>query len=177
MEDKFIFEMETPAPSVGSKLNLDDSYVCNTCPYPIEILKINDKENTITFKCLNPKEKGTEKTIHIREYIDSIKKYTYLYSKCSLCGKEQNEFKDIPIFSYCIKCDATICHVCIDKHLKTNEKNHPFSSKKFITKNNEKNVKCLLHPTEKNLAFSIKCNKHIRKECMKSNKHINHTKS
>ena len=36
----------TPAPNDGSKLGSNDSYVCTTCPYPIEILKIDDIKNT-----------------------------------------------------------------------------------------------------------------------------------
>ena len=46
---------------IKTKLDVDDSYVCTTCSYPIEILRIDDKENTITFKCLNPKEKENKK--------------------------------------------------------------------------------------------------------------------
>ena len=80
------------------KLDIDDSYVCPTCSNPIEILKIDDKENTLTFKCLNPKENEKEKTIKITEYLDSMRKYTYLNRKCSLCNKKQNEFKNVQFF-------------------------------------------------------------------------------
>ena len=37
----------------------DDTYGCTTCSYPVEILKIDDSENMIIFKCLNPKELET----------------------------------------------------------------------------------------------------------------------
>ena len=170
-------DWDTPAPVDDQKLNTsDDSYGCNTCPYPVEILNIDDKEFTVTFKCLNPAEKETLKTIPINEYLNSMKEHTYLYNECSLCNKKQNEFKENPIYSYCIKCGLVICSDCMTKHLETNEKNHPGLNKEFIIKNNEKWIKCLLHPTEKNLAFCLKCNTHICKECMKSQKHINHTK-
>ena len=159
------------------KLYTNDSYNCPTCPYPIEILEINDIENTLTFKCLSPKEKQTEKTISISEYLDSMRKNTYLYSECSLCNKKQNKSKDTPIFSYCIKCDKIICFDCISKHLEINKKNHPNLNKEYIIKNNEKNIKCLLHPNEKNSAFCFKCNTHICNECKKSKMHKDHLKN
>ena len=181
MEDKVIWikneEAEIHSPNHCSKLGTEYSYFCPFCPFPIEILKIDDKENTLIFKCLNTKEKEEEKTIQINEYLDLIKKYAYLDSKCSLCNKKQNEIKNEPIFSYCIKCDAIICSDCINKHLKINEKNHYGLNTEYIIKNNEKNIKCLLHPKEKNVAFCLKCKIHLCKECVKSQKHINHTKN
>ena len=137
----------------AQKLGIDDAYSCTNCSYPVEILKIDDKENTLTFKCLNPKEKEVEKTIQISEYLDLMKKNTYLYVECSLCHKKQNKFKDVQIFSYCIKCDTIVCSDCVDKHLETNEKNHPYLDGEYIIKINEKSNKCLLHPKEKNLGF------------------------
>ena len=180
MEDRVILIRDekklTPTKNDVQKLSTDDTYAYTSCPLPIEILKIDDKENTLTFKLLNQKDKKIEKTIKINEYLNSMKNYTYLYSECSLCHKKQNEFKNIPTFSYCIKCNIIICSDCINKHLKINEKNHHILNKEYIIKNNEKNIKCLLHPKEKNLSFCLKCNKHICKECMKSQKHINHDK-
>ena len=169
-------EEALPAKNVYTKIITVDAYTCTACPYPIEIFKIDDKNNTITFKCLNPKENQIEKTIQISEYLYSMRKNTYLYSECSLCNRKQNEFKETPVFSYCIKCETIICPDCFEKHLKTNEKNHPSLSIEYIIKNNEKSIKCLSHPKEKNLAFCLKCNTHLCKECLKSEKHINHNK-
>ena len=163
-------------PNDDPKLNSDDSYGCTTCSYPVEILKFEEDKNTVIFKCLNPKGKNFEKTIQINEFLNSMRKYTYLYSECSVCNKKQNASKNVIIFLYCIKCETIICTDCIDKHLKMNERNHHDLNKKYIIKYKEKNIKCLLHPIEKNLAFCLKCNIHICKECMKSQKHINHTK-
>ena len=153
MENKLIsfrnIEAETPEPNDDQKLCIEDSYTCNTCSYPVEILEIDNSENTVTFKCLNPNKIENEITITIDEYLYSMKKYTYLYSECSLCKKKQNEFKETPIFSYCIKCDKIICSDCIFKHLEINAKNHINLNEEYLIKNNEKNVKCLLHPKEK----------------------------
>ena len=168
-------EEAAAAPIVNDEPN--DAYACISCSYPIEILRINDSDNTITFKCLNPNDKEALKTLSISEYLDSMKKYTYLYNECSLCHNKQNEFKDAPIFLYCIKCNAIICPECTEKHLNLNVKNHPNLSSKYLIKNNEKNIKCLLHPKEKNVGFCFDCNAHICNECMKSQKHRTHTQS
>ena len=142
--------ISTPVPNDEPKLNSDDAYVCNICPYPVKILKIDDNKSTVSFKCLNPKEKRAEKTIKINEYLDSMRKYTYLYHECSLCNKKQCELKNTSIFSYCIKCDKIICSDCIDKHLEINENNHHKLNKEYIIKNTERNIKCSLHPIEEN---------------------------
>ena len=61
MEDVFIMarydDAATLSPNDDPKLDINDEYSCTTCPYPVEILKIDDKENTVTFKCLNSTEK------------------------------------------------------------------------------------------------------------------------
>ena len=43
-------------------------------------------------------------------------------------------------------------------------------------KNNEKGVRCFLHPKEKNSSFCFECNIHICEECKKSKKHIGYRK-
>ena len=181
MEDNLFSIIDEDAASLAKvddlKLDAYDTFTCTSCPYPIEILKIDDKNNILIFKCLNPKEKKILKTIPINEYLNLMKKNSYLFSECSLCNKKQNEFKHNPVFSYCIKCNVIICSDCINKHLKINKKNHPDLNTEFIIKNNKKYINCLLHPKEKNLAFCFNCNTHICKECMKSKKHINHTKN
>ena len=144
---------ETSTRKVAQKLTTEDEYLYINYPYPVEILKIDNFENTLTFKCLNSKEKEEVKIMQISEYLDSMKKYADLYVECSLCHKKQNRFKDVQIFSYCIKCDVIICSGCINKHLETNEKNHPYLDGEYIIKINEKSNKCLLHPKEKNLGF------------------------
>ena len=65
-------------------------------------MKIDDINSTLTSKRLNPDEKENQQTIPVSEYLDSIKIYICLYDKCYLRHKEQNEFKDTPIFLYCI---------------------------------------------------------------------------
>ena len=54
----FIRDEETtiPNPNNSPKLNKNDSYVCTTCPFSIEIFRIDDEKNTVTFKFLNQKK-------------------------------------------------------------------------------------------------------------------------
>ena len=156
-----------------------DCYNCTACSYPVEILSINDKENKIKFKCLNPNKKDNHgiQEIAINEYINSMKKNNYLFSQCYICKTLQNEAEDNSIFSYCIKCDKIICNNCINEHLKLNGNNHENMCKDYIIRNNEKGIKCLLHPTEKNIAFCFNCNTHLCNKCLKSKKHIRHRKN
>ena len=63
---------------------------------------------------------------------------------------------------FCIVLNAIQLFVLI-----TNKKNHPNLNRDYIIKNNERSIKCLLHPNEKNLAFCLKCNRHICKKCKK----------
>ena len=175
MEDnKYEIKYEDKKTIAINAINDDDSYGCTNCSYPIEILKIDDLENTITFKCLNPKENAIKNTMAINKYLASMRKNTYLESKCSLCPIKQNELKQTPIFSYCIKCDKIICSECLQGHLELNEKNHPNLDKEYIIKNNEKSIKCLSHPKENNSAFCFECNTHICNKCDKDKTHMGH---
>ena len=50
-------------------------------------------------------------------------------------------------------------------------------SKEYIIKNNEKNIKCLEHPTEKNIAYCFDCNIHLCNKYLKNRKHLIHRKN
>ena len=79
--------------------------------------------------------------------------------------KKQNDFKNVPIYLYCIKCEKIICSNYLLNHLEINGKNHPVFNSEYIIKNNEKFIKCLLHLKEKNLAFCLKCN--LQQRCLR----------
>ena len=155
----------------------NDSYTCTNCAHPIDIFKINDKDNTITFKCLKPKPCSAQKTIPLSEYLKSMKQYTFLYNKCSICGNEQNKFKETPLYLYCTKCDAIICTECLDKHFEQNKNNHPDNNVACIIKNTLKNTNCTLHPNQKNYALCLRCNRHICVDCMITKQHVYHKKN
>ena len=77
-ENKYIDE-EPATPLMNDSLILDKNfcYNCTECSCSIEVLLINDKENTLTFKCLNLIEKDNDKIqkMPINKYIDTLKKY------------------------------------------------------------------------------------------------------
>ena len=145
-------EETKPISNDDPKIDIIDSYGCNACSNQVEILAINEEDNTITFKCLNNNEKENHKiqTIPINEYINKMKKNTYLYSKCSICNQRQNEYKDTPIFSYCFMCNKIICSTCVEEHIELNQKIHQNDNKECIIKNDEKVIKCSIHPNEIN---------------------------
>ena len=70
MEDKPNRDSDdvTPILNGEQKLCTDDVYGCISCSFPVEIFEINDSKNTVTFKCLNPKEKEAKKTIQIIKF-------------------------------------------------------------------------------------------------------------
>ena len=49
MEHNIIFmrdeETTIPIPNDSPKLNTNDSYVCTSCPFPIEIFRIGDEKH------------------------------------------------------------------------------------------------------------------------------------
>ena len=60
METNMIFikdeETAMHIPNLVPKLNTDDSYVCATFQFPIEIFRIDAEKSTLTFKRLNTKK-------------------------------------------------------------------------------------------------------------------------
>ena len=166
----------TPVSSTEKELvtNSQDSYACTECPSEIEIISIDTKKKTITFNCKN----HGKKTMPIDEYISLMEKNTYLFSKCSICSLRQNENKDIPIFSYCIRCQQIICcnQECINKHFNNNKVNHENNSNEYFIDNNKRGIKCILHFYKKNEAYCFDCNRHLCSECLRSGIHKLHRK-
>ena len=155
--------------------NINDCFNCAFCSRTINISAISDKENTLTFKDLNHIKQNNhgKQIISYSENNNKMEKYTtYLDSECSICKKLQNKSKEIPIFFYCIKCGKIICNDCINEHLKLNENHHNYMSKEYIIKNNERGVKCLLHPYERDYDIFFRHNFHICNKCLINKKHI-----
>ena len=82
---------------------------------------------------------------------------TYKNSNCSICGKNQKKDPFLSIFDYCPTCDKIICEKCKRKH----DQSH------YLIKNNEKFVKCLIHPKEYNDSYCNECQTHACKTCRK----------
>ena len=172
-EEDFISTKQMP---LNENIYFDNNecYSCSKCSSNIEILSIDSQKSKITFKCLNKDKINNHhiQTMSINEYIKNMEKNTYLFDKCSICGKEQNSSKNFPIFKYCIKCKGVICNECEDIHKYTKCNN------KILINNNEKGIKCLLHPKNNNVEYCFECHKHICNKCIESKKHYKHkTKS
>ena len=90
----------------------------------------------------------------------------------------ENENKDIPIFSYCIRCQQIICcnQECINKHFNNNKVNHENNSNEYFIDNNKRGIKCILHFYKKNEAYCFDCNRHLCSECLRSGIHKLHRK-
>ena len=84
----------------------------------------------------------------IKEYLDKMIKNTFLYANCSLCQKQQNKMDNNQIFKYCFNCKIHLCNKCLFNH----EQNHIF------IENDKLNIKCKLHPKNKNKSYYIDCN-------------------
>ena len=155
-------ETLTPVPKEENELKDNQSYSCTECSSLIEITSLDEINNILSFKCPTH---GT-KTMTIKEYLEDMKKNTFLYSICSLCKKKQNEINNDEIFNYCTNCKLIICNSCKMNH----DKGHN------IIKNNKNLTICPLHPKNNNLSYCLDCNCHICKECMKHRKHMEHKK-
>jgi len=87
-------------------------YNCSECKSPIEILKLNEIESIIEFKCINNNHKIKMK---IKEYIDKMKKYNdknIFYDICSDEGHEHNNY-----LCYCLDCKQHLCKKCLSSRI------------------------------------------------------------
>ena len=143
-------------------LKENESYSCTECSSNIEITSIDESSNILTFKC----SLHGEKTMSIKDYLNDMKKYTYLYSECNSCKKQQNQMNSNEIFNFCTNCQLVICNNC--------SQNHNISHS--IIKNNKTKIKCNLHPNNNNISYCLDCNCHLCIECLKHRKHMSHKK-
>ena len=152
----------------------NESYSCTECSSNIEILSINYNKSEITFKCLNKKEQNNHgiKTMPISKYIKEMQKNTYLYDKCSMCFREQSLIKNFFLLKYCVNCKKIICNECKEIHIKN------CLGKHFFINNNERRIKCSIHPEKNNADYCFDCTTHLCNNCLETRKHIEHnTKS
>ena len=80
-------------------------YNCDECSSPIEILSINENENTIEFKCA---KNNHQKKIKIKDYINKMKQYIDCKINNEKCGEHKEKYK-----SYCFDCKKHLCKECL----------------------------------------------------------------
>ena len=95
-----------------NEIKENQSYSCTECSLVIEIISLDDINNILSFKC----PKHGQKEMAIKDYLNNMKKNTFLYSICSSCKKNQNEVNNNEIFNYCTKCELVLCNNCLVNH-------------------------------------------------------------
>jgi len=113
---------QAPAGSCIQKDIIINYYNCTECSSLIEILSINDKNNTIEFKCLNKEKNHGKKTMEIKEYLKEMKKFNNEKLNQKKCEIHTNYNKYI---SYCFDCNKHLCKQCLRSrshinHIKNN---------------------------------------------------------
>ena len=105
--------------------------------------------------------------IKINEYIKKIKKNSILINECSICKKNRYSMTKFPTFKYCINCILVLCYEYGEEHInKSNNSGH------YLINNNEKNIKCLIHPQNNNIVYCFDCKRHLKMEIQNLEKEV-----
>ena len=156
---------ERPLKKQISKYVDNDCYACPECDSLIKILYIDENKMKIYFKCYKDVDHNKiKKPMLIKDFLSSCEKNTYLYEKCSKCGKVQNEETDKLLFNYCKECNEIICENCNNNH------------QHELIKNNQRYNKCINHPKNYHIYYCFKCQTHCCNECYKIKSHRGHIK-
>ena len=108
-----------PTPNIKNneiKINNNIYYNCTECSSLIEILSINEYNNSIEFKCLNQNKK---QIMSIKEYLEKYKKYINEKINNEKCDIHKNN----KYISYCFDCNNHLCKDCLKnkKHIQHNK--------------------------------------------------------
>ena len=105
-QNNFIFE---EGETIGGPMKLKEMhYNCIECSSPIEILYINEKTNTIEFRCTN--NDNHKKKVSIKEYINQMKKFSNKKINDDICMKDNHNSK---YEFFCLDCNKHLCKECI----------------------------------------------------------------
>jgi DNA-directed RNA polymerase subunit RPC12/RpoP len=83
-------------------------YNCSECKSHIEILKLNEIESTIEFRCINNNHKIKMK---IKEYLDKMKNFNDKNINSDKCLNKDH--KNNYYECYCLKCNQHLCKECL----------------------------------------------------------------
>ena len=102
------------------KLMKDDLTICPKCSSVVEILAINEDNNTISFRCTKEKEVVT---MPIKEYLKQIsecknKTLEDLKDKCQI----HKESKERNYVSFCLDCNCHLCKECLKTRIHINHR-------------------------------------------------------
>ena len=99
-------------------------YNCSECSSLIEILSINEDDNTIEFNCINNKNHSNK--IEIKEYLQKMEKFKDIKNLNERCEIHNNINDYIKYVNYCFECKLHLCKECLKSKI---NKNH---NKKYI---------------------------------------------
>ena len=131
-------------------------YTCDECNSIPQIINLDEKTKTISFKC----DKHGLKTMNLNTYLYKCLNYNPTNWKCSSCEKIQRNSDET--FIYC-QCNNVFCSSCFRMHQK-NEKGdhkHTIESDKF-------NLRCKKsgdHFEETYKGFCFECKSHFCQKC------------
>ena len=91
-------------------------YNCSECSSLIEIISMNEDNNTIEFNCINNNNHSNK--IEIKEYLDKMEKYNNNKNLNERC-KIHNNINDY--VNYCFECKLHLCKECLKSKI---HKNH-----------------------------------------------------
>ena len=118
----FKFEKgETPETPMYLNMNNEIFYNCSECSSLIEILSINEDNNTIEFNCLSQESQHSKKLVMpIKEYLEKMKKYNN-----NKLNKDECEIHKTTYICYCFDCNCHLCKECLKEgnhlnHIKNN---------------------------------------------------------
>ena len=136
IKEKNNVESAPPTPGFEKEELKNIYYNCTQCPSLIEIISIDENNNTIEFKCLNNKNNHNNDNIVI-----SINEY--------LKKMEENKIENIELgeicyehdindkyYCYCLNCHRPLCRECL---------------KSKVHKNHDKNLILEMQPTEEDI--------------------------
>ena len=161
------FNMETIEPENNQIIEIQ--YNCTECESHIEIISINENENTIEFQCIKNNHK---KKIKIKDYLSKIKHHNNKNANDDKCSEHNNLIYQ----AYCLECKKHLCNECLKlrnhiNHTKNNneikkiEKDNLKKSEKIREELNKyKNKLNNIKETEKkkcynNMMIELKINK------------------
>ena len=99
------------------QLNNNIGYNCSECSSLIEILSINEDNNTIKFNCIN----NHKNNIKIKEYLEKMEKYKdnkNINENCEIHTKTKDYIKYV---NFCFNCKLHLCKECLKSKI---HKNH-----------------------------------------------------
>ena len=111
---------QTPITYGESKILNEVYYNCTECNSLIEILSINEKDNTIEFKCSNNKDNYHQKSMSIKEFLNKMTNNTNNNVNKDLCEVHKNKY-----MSFCFNCNKHLCKECLKtrEHIYHNKNN------------------------------------------------------